>query len=205
MTDLAATHRADRFEAARAVADATLYEGYVLYPYRASAVKNQMRWQFGVLVPPRWVEAGGAERSWLATECLVDPGRSPRLTVRIRFLQIQRRTIAVSTDDGFAPVDALVVGTTNWVPWDEAVERVVDLPIMALTPREEAHREVPFAFEAGVAFEAITDPAGEVIGRAERRWDDVAGAATVDAAETTGSRALPEGVGRGAQHLGLVG
>ena len=44
---------ADRFAVARAVADAVLYEGYVLYPYRASARKNQMRWQFGVLAPPR--------------------------------------------------------------------------------------------------------------------------------------------------------
>ena len=35
-----------------AVADAVLYEGYVLYPYRASAPKNQVRWQFGVLAPP---------------------------------------------------------------------------------------------------------------------------------------------------------
>ena len=29
---------------ARAVADAVLYEGYLLYPYRASSQKNQARW-----------------------------------------------------------------------------------------------------------------------------------------------------------------
>ena len=34
-----------------AVADAVLFEGYLLYPYRASAQKNQLRWQFGVLTP----------------------------------------------------------------------------------------------------------------------------------------------------------
>ncbi len=28
----------------RAIADAVLYEGYVLWPYRASALKNQRRW-----------------------------------------------------------------------------------------------------------------------------------------------------------------
>ena len=39
----------DRFETARAVADAVLYEGYVLYPYRASSRKNQVRFQWGVL------------------------------------------------------------------------------------------------------------------------------------------------------------
>ena len=41
---------------ARAVADAVLYEGYVLYPYRASSPKNQVRWQWGVLMPADVVE-----------------------------------------------------------------------------------------------------------------------------------------------------
>ena len=36
---------------ARAIADAVLYEGYLLYPYRANSRKNQTRWQFGVLGP----------------------------------------------------------------------------------------------------------------------------------------------------------
>ena len=38
--------------AARSIADAVLYEGYILYPYRASAQKNQSRWQFGVAMSP---------------------------------------------------------------------------------------------------------------------------------------------------------
>jgi len=52
----------DRFASARLVADAVLYEGYVLYPYRASAQKNQLRWQFGVLAPPDYARSSGAER-----------------------------------------------------------------------------------------------------------------------------------------------
>ncbi|MGH9061955.1 MAG: hypothetical protein ACRDZY_20940, partial [Acidimicrobiales bacterium] len=51
-----------RFAAAKGVADTVCYEGYVLYPYRASARKNQLRWQFGVLAPPS-VAAGGSEPS----------------------------------------------------------------------------------------------------------------------------------------------
>ena len=39
-------------ERVAAIASAVLYEGYVLYPYRASSQKNQLRWQFGVLAPP---------------------------------------------------------------------------------------------------------------------------------------------------------
>ncbi|HVX94918.1 MAG TPA: hypothetical protein VHK47_08410, partial [Polyangia bacterium] len=33
------------FDDARALADAVLFEGYSLYPYRASAPKNRIRWQ----------------------------------------------------------------------------------------------------------------------------------------------------------------
>ena len=73
------TSEVDSFAAARAVADAVLYEGYMLYPYRASAPKNQMRWQFGVLVPPAYADANVSERAACRTECVVDPGADPRL------------------------------------------------------------------------------------------------------------------------------
>ena len=45
------TVRPAHLDQARTVADAILYEGYLLYPYRKSAQKNQSRFQFGVLMP----------------------------------------------------------------------------------------------------------------------------------------------------------
>ena len=54
------THDAS-WDRASAVADAVLYEGYLLYPYRATSGKNQSRWQFGVLGPPRAAERGLGE------------------------------------------------------------------------------------------------------------------------------------------------
>ena len=60
------------------MADAVLYEGYVLYPYRASSRKNQVRFQWGVLTPRAFSEAEGSERWSMRTECLVDPGGRPR-------------------------------------------------------------------------------------------------------------------------------
>ncbi len=44
------------------IANAVLYEGYILYPYRPSAVKNQQRFNFGVLYPRAYCELqSGAE------------------------------------------------------------------------------------------------------------------------------------------------
>ena len=48
---------------ARRVADAILYEGYLLYPYRGSARKNQSRFQFGVLMPPAYRDVDDCEPS----------------------------------------------------------------------------------------------------------------------------------------------
>src|SRR3954464_3639015 len=73
------------FAAAERVADAVLYEGYVLYPYRASAAKNQLRWQFGVVAPRAPNDDG---EPWFSnTECLIEPGDRPRVFVRVRCLR----------------------------------------------------------------------------------------------------------------------
>ena len=58
-------------ELARKVADAVLYEGYMLYPYRPSAIKNRQRWSFGILYPPAYPEVKlGTERFFMHSECL---------------------------------------------------------------------------------------------------------------------------------------
>jgi hypothetical protein len=40
-------------DAVRKIADAVLYEGYILWPYRRSALKNTQRWTFGGVYPAR--------------------------------------------------------------------------------------------------------------------------------------------------------
>ena len=62
--------------AVEAIARAVLYEGYLLYPYRASAIKNRHRWTIGGLAP-------GAS---LRAECLTIGDASATLSVRVRFL-----------------------------------------------------------------------------------------------------------------------
>jgi hypothetical protein len=103
---------------ARQIADAVLYEGYLLYPYRASARKNQIRWQWGVLVPPAYAAAGHGEHATSHSEFLLEPGIDPVLHVRLRFLQVQHR----SGGDGPVP------------EFDEAVEHEIDavLPVSEL-------------------------------------------------------------------------
>ncbi len=182
------SHASDRFDAARAVADAVLYEGYVLYPYRASSRKNQARFQWGVLTPRGFSEAEGSERWSTRTECMAEPGTGAVLSVRVRCLQAQRRRCerrtdfsARPTDASFEPVDALDVDGVVHVGWDEAVEQVVDIPACPLPLLEGTGHVAPFSFAAAVETELIRDRRDTVVGRFARTRARVSGVVSIDA------------------------
>jgi hypothetical protein len=127
----------DRFAHAIAVADAVLYEGYLLYPYRRSSPKNRVRWQFGVLAPRDFIEAQGPPDTGVAgsadawhqqTECLLEAVDGATVQVRLRFLQLQQRVVERRTaDGGFAAVDAIEAEGRTHLTFDEALPREFDV------------------------------------------------------------------------------
>jgi hypothetical protein len=122
------------------IADAILYEGYVLYPYRSTAVKNRQRWTFGALLPPAYADVSeGTETSFMQTQCLVR-GRAAHLDVRIRFLHPLRRVACeiAGTAGGepiFHPVETLRIDNRLFQTWDESSEREILVPDLCLAER----------------------------------------------------------------------
>lgn len=104
------------------VADAVLYEGYLLYPYRATSTRNRTRWTFGGLFPQSW---GSSEPTQAQAECLLNNAHAATLRVRVRFLHLIDR-------EG----------------WQEAAPREVsfDAPLGELLQQE---RRVGFSFGPG--------------------------------------------------------
>jgi hypothetical protein len=156
-------------ELARTVADAVLFEGYLLYPYRATSSKNQVRWQFGVLGPPGASEAGLGEESEMAADCVLGSvAADGRVTAHLRFLQLQTRGVERATGDPqrFEPVEQLTVGARSWLTWDEAVEHEIALPPYLLA---EARSEFPLEVDGGEDIEELHDDAGACAGRIVRR------------------------------------
>jgi hypothetical protein len=174
------------FEAARKIADAVLYEGYVLYPYRASAAKNQVRWQFGVLAPQRWSERGGPEAFDQQTQCLFEAGEDAVLELRLRFLQVQAKAVQQAlAGGGFADVDSLWVDGVEHIRFEEAVEQQVDLSL-ALADLLEG-RQIPVRAGPGEEPpELLADAAGAVAGRILRTRQPLEAALTVSAAALGG-------------------
>lgn len=79
-------------ETVEQVANAILFEGYLLYPYRASALKNQRRWNFGVVYPRS--EEGGVDPWSMQTECLCQGGPLSSIQIKVRFLRLAEQTNA---------------------------------------------------------------------------------------------------------------
>jgi hydrogenase maturation protease len=138
------------------IADAVLYEGYILYPYRP-AVKNQHRWTFGGIVPRAYSEAHAGSDPWsMQTECLIRGSGRTTLGVKVRFLHVLERT----TRDGALPGPA----------WQEAVERVVDAPDLILGELVDRPHLLPFAF-----------PPSEVVDEFVRRQEGIEGVVDISA------------------------
>jgi len=159
------------------IAEAVLYEGYMLYPYRPSSVKNQQRWNFGVLYPPSWCDAPfSSDRSSMQTECLLKTDSSTRLTVKVRFLHIVQRSIAkpITPSAGpselnLEPVDHLELAGRVYQPWQEAVER--ELSYDDLDPADFCTMEpLLFSFPAGREVEYLRDNQGKTAGAIIRTW-----------------------------------
>jgi hypothetical protein len=164
----------------RRIADAVLYEGYILYPYRASAQKNRSRWQFGVLMPPAYAAADPYERSMTQAECVFEHyfpvgrnqpdspvGRNqPAVEVTVRFLQVQRRR-ALADDPAVPPV------------WDEAVEHEVTAEAASPGLLRET-RVTEFAIPGGEEHETLAGA------RVARRREPLAGSVSVHATPLPG-------------------
>jgi hypothetical protein len=75
-------------DAVRAIADAVLYEGFLLFPYSKNALKNRMPFQFGVVMPAGYRDAS-EPRSFTSQFLVRHSGESlTELRGLLRFLDV---------------------------------------------------------------------------------------------------------------------
>ncbi len=133
------------FDSVEKIAAAILYEGYILYPYRPTAIKNRQRWNFGTLYPRAYAQAQRPEESFrLVAECLV--AGDARLDLRISFLQLVAQ--------GSVAPEML---TDPSLAWDEAVERSSELAGLELNSLATAPLLLPVKMDTGGPSSVLRD------------------------------------------------
>ncbi len=142
------------------VADAILYEGYLLYPYHQAAQKNRVRFQFGVLMPRGYDLVDPTEGSSCQTECLVECPDDAQVQIIVRFLHLQRRTAE--------PVPPETV-LAEYTSFEEAAEREQRVTV-EVSDLLAADSGCEFHISAGQAAQPVTDDGGKVAGSLVRQW-----------------------------------
>jgi hypothetical protein len=168
-----------------AIVNAVLYEGYILYPYRASAKKNRQRFTLGRVYPEAYsVAQNGAEPCFMQTQCLVE-GSSPTLEINVHFLHPMARDVghlsSAQNQDAFQSVPELRVEDEIYQSWHEAAERNVradGLPVRSLLG---GFRNVPFRFAGHRTLEQIRDSEDRPAGAILRRQESVEGCLEIGA------------------------
>jgi hydrogenase maturation protease len=157
------------------IANAVLYEGYMLYPYRPSSVKNRQRWNFGVVYPKAYSELqSGADNWFMQTECLATGSSSLRLRIKVRFLQAIAKTVGElktplkewignsrnECEQDFHVVETLQIGDQTLQTWQEAIEREIVVPPFGPGATDGASRSVAQFFQAERELEPVRAPNG---------------------------------------------
>jgi hypothetical protein len=166
------------------IANTVLYEGYILYPYRASSVKNQQRWNFGALCPQSYSEAqGGTEACAMQTECLVKGDERTSFDVKVRFLHLLLREVGQlatpqpempkGSEPEFQTVAAMEVGGHIYQTWQEAVEREISLPGFVLQELVGRAQRRTFAFTSMQETEFLREPNGQLAGIIIRKQQSI--------------------------------
>ncbi len=170
---------------ARQVADAILYEGYLLYPYRQSARKNQARFQFGVLMPPAYAAVDDQELPESQTELLAECADDARVEILLRFLHVQQRLVQEPAGPRWRDVASLTVNGTEFTEFTEAAEREqrAELSVGSLYG---AGAELPFHFDGGEITDDLPGADGTVAGRLVHRWDALDGVLRVQGERVAG-------------------
>jgi hypothetical protein len=169
-------------DAAKKIAETVLYEGYVLWPYRRSAKKNQQRWTFGGVYPRAYSEARGEDDPWIMqTQCVVSGDEESTIEVRVRFLHVAERKVGRKRGEALEFVDELRTGGELYLSWDEAIEREIGVGRFEISDLLESPMRVGIDIPGGSREEPLAEPGGEVVGAVVRGWRTLCGTVEVEA------------------------
>ncbi len=158
----------------RAIADAVLYEGYILWPYRRSALKNQRRFTFGGVYPPAHSQAHPDDPATMQTEVLVRGTGDTQVQITVRFLHVVQRSVARRRGTELEQVDELLIGGQRHLAWEEAVEREIHSPRLSLE-HLRADQRLAIEIPDGSEVEELPGGPGEPTGAMIRAWKELRG------------------------------
>ena len=130
-----------------------LYEGYALFPYHRTAVKNQKPVPFGAVYPAGFAKLNAQTFDAIQTECIVEGDQDIELRICIRFLQMMKVEVV---EEGITFAQLTVGDHTYYTGW-QTVERSFDIEPIVLRGSWQQYQLLPFFFDHQSCRESIDE------------------------------------------------
>src|SRR4029078_649503 len=140
-----------------------LYEGYALYPYHRSAIKNQKPVPFGVVFPGDYNTCNVHAHSKLQTQCIVTGSKDPLVNISVRFLHLRKTELYDPAEYRQAPINDINIRGKSYQAGWQTTERTVSTADLQIFQLMQNKKVIPFEFAKMNESEFIFDESNTVV------------------------------------------
>ena len=159
-----------------------LYEGYALYPYHRSAVKNQKPIPFGVVFPEQYNSHNPHAHSTMQTQCIVTGNSHILFNLSIRFLHlIKVELLERDQASHFRPANDLNVNGESYQAGWQTFERIINARDVEINQLIENQKTIILDLDKMEECSDINNEKKEIVAKEIKSVSEINGTITIDA------------------------
>ena len=165
-----------------------LYEGYALYPYHRSAIKNQKPVPFGVVFPNDYTAYNEHAHSTMQTQCIVTGSNYLLINITVRFLHLKKIELLEhviqkeNAYDDFVPVYNLCINEKSYQAGWQTIERKLSTENLLISDLMKKKKIILIEFDSIYDSKNLNDENGEVTAKQINSVSIIKGTVIIEAA-----------------------
>ncbi len=160
-----------------------LYEGYSLYPYYRSAIKNQKPIPFGVIFPKDYNAYNEHSHSHIQSQSIIHGTGELTVSIDVRFLHSRRTELFKKNNNSeeFRPVFELEVDGKTYQAPSPTIQRNIQTGLLKMNDLIAGGKTIPFSFESYNEGEMIFNEEKEIVAKKITSVSEINGAIKIQA------------------------
>ncbi|MGI8952070.1 MAG: hypothetical protein ACR2FN_10845 [Chitinophagaceae bacterium] len=164
-----------------------LYEGYALYPYHRSAIKNQKPIPFGVVFPQQYNIYNEHSHSKMQTQCIVTGSDNLQINISVRFLHLLKVEIfekdlqQKTSESDFVQVHNVSLNGKIYQAGWQTIERKISTGNLQISQLIKNRKVIFIKFDKVYDTTNISDENGETVAKQINSVSQIKGTIIVEA------------------------
>ena len=160
-----------------------LYEGYSLYPYYRSAIKNQKPIPFGVIFPKDYNAYNEHSHSHIQSQSIIYGSSDLTVSINVRFLHLNQTGLYQKNynSEEFSPAFDLEINGKTHQAASPTIERNIQTESLRITDLTAGGKTIPFSFESFNEGEMIFNDEKEIVAKRITSISEINGVVQIQA------------------------